>query len=130
MKTFGPNSGFATSLVEIVGDKKWRSAWVVINPGKHSWYIIERYYWKLNKKAIPSDEKKDKLCQLKNALYHFHFEGEEILRSQTFWLNERIMDVAQKVICKELGVDDDYQSVLNVQKRGDAPYRAMKNEYI
>ena len=33
MKTFGPNSGVATSLAEIVDDKKWRSSWVVINPG-------------------------------------------------------------------------------------------------
>ena len=27
MKTFGPKSGVATSLAEIVDDKKWRSAW-------------------------------------------------------------------------------------------------------
>ena len=58
MKTFGPNSKVAISLAEIVCDKKWRSAWVFINPGKHSWHIIERYYWKLNKKAVPSEEKK------------------------------------------------------------------------
>ena len=45
MKTFGPNSGVSTSLAEIVDDKKLKSAWVVINPGKHSWYIIERYYY-------------------------------------------------------------------------------------
>ena len=61
MKTFGPNYGVATSLAEIVDDKKWRPKWVIINPGKHSWYIIERYYWKLNEKAIPSEKKKDKL---------------------------------------------------------------------
>ena len=61
MKTFGPNSGVATSLAEIVNDKKWRSAWIVINPGKHSWYIIELYYWKLNEKVIQSEEKKVKL---------------------------------------------------------------------
>ena len=42
MKTFGPNSGVATNLAEIADDKKWRSAWVAINPRKHSWYIIER----------------------------------------------------------------------------------------
>ena len=51
MKTFGPKRGVATSLAEIVDDKKWRSTWVAINPGKHSWYswyIIKRYYWKLN----------------------------------------------------------------------------------
>ena len=61
MKTFVSYSGVATSLAEIVDDKKLKSAWLVINPGKHSWYIIERYYWKLNEKAIPFMEKKDLL---------------------------------------------------------------------
>ena len=32
-----------------------------INADKHSWYIIEPYYWKLNEKTIPFEEKKDKL---------------------------------------------------------------------
>ena len=108
MKTFGPNSKVATSLVEIVDDKKWRFALVVISPGKRSQNIIERYYWKLNEKAISSEEKNDKLYCLKNGLYHFHFDNEEILRSPTVWLNDHIMDVAQKLICKQLGPEDDY----------------------
>ena len=57
MKTFCPNSGVATSLAEIV-DRKWRSVCVLIKPGKHSWYIIKHYYWKLNEKAILSEKKK------------------------------------------------------------------------
>ena len=61
MKTFGQYSGAATSLAEIVDDKKWRFAWLVINTCKHSWYIINRYYWKVNEKAILFEEKKDKL---------------------------------------------------------------------
>ena len=130
LKTFDPNSGVATSLAEIVNNKKWRSAWIVINHDKYSWYIIERYYWKLNEKAILYEEKKDKLYWLKNNLYHLLFEGEEILCSPTAWLNDRIMDAAQKLICKKLGADDDYQSVLNVQKHRAAPYPAVKNEHI
>ena len=130
MKTFGPNSGAATSLAEIVDDNKWRSAWVVINPGKGSWYIIERYCWKLNEKGIPPEEKKDKLYWLKNDFYHLQFEDEEILWSPTAWLNDRIMDATQKLICKKLGEDGDNQSVLNAQKRRGAPYRAVKNEHI
>ena len=35
-----------------------------------------------------------------------------------------------KVNFKKLGADDDYQSVLNVQKHWGAPYRAVKNEHI
>ena len=40
------------------------------------------------------------------------------------------MDAAQKLICKKVEADDDYQSVINVQKRRGAPYRAVKNEHI
>ena len=109
IKTFSPNSGVATSLAEIVDIKKWRSAWIVINPGKHSWYIIERYYWKLNEKAIPSEVKKDKLYWLKN-LYHRYFvsNGLVVQTALRKWL--------KRLICKKLGADDDYHSVLNVQK--------------
>ena len=62
------------------------------------------------------DKRKHRLYWLKNDLYHIHFEVEEILRSPTAWLNYHIMDAAQKLICKKLGADDDYQFVLNVQK--------------
>ena len=65
MKTFGLNNGVATSLAEIVDNKKWRSAWSAINSGKHSRYLIKRYYWKLNGNTISSEEKKDKLYWLK-----------------------------------------------------------------
>ena len=84
MKIFCPNSRFETSLAEIVDDKKWRFTWVVIYPGKNSWYIIESYYWKLNAKAIPSVEKKYELYWLKSDLYHFHFKDEESFGLQ--WL--------------------------------------------
>ena len=41
MKTFGPNSGVATILAEIVDNKKWRSAWVVISPLTANVLLIE-----------------------------------------------------------------------------------------
>ena len=77
-------------------------------------HLIKRYYWKLNEKAIPSKEKKGKIYWLKNDLYHLHFEDQEVLRSLTTWLNDCIMDASQKLICKKLGADEDYQSVSNV----------------
>ena len=40
------------------------------------------------------------------------------------------MDEAQKLIFKEIRVDDDYLSVLNVQKRLGTPYDAAKTEHI
>ena len=36
-KTFGPYNGVATSVAEIVDDKKWTYVWLVINPGKNLW---------------------------------------------------------------------------------------------
>ena len=81
------------------------------------------------KKPFRLTRKKDKLYWLKNDLYRLQFE-DEILRSPTAWLHNGIMDAAQKVICKELRADGDYQLVLNVLKRRGAPYRAAKNEHI
>ena len=109
MKIFGPLSGVAISLAKIVDNKKWKSAWLVINPEVHNWYTIERYYWKSSgkAKAIPFEEKKVEGYWLKNGLYHLYLQDKEILRSPTAWLNDRIMDAAQKLICKELGADDD-----------------------
>ena len=42
----------------------------------------------------------------------------EILLSDIEWLNNSIMDVVQKLICKALGSLESHQSVLNWQKRG------------
>ena len=58
MKTFSPNSGVATSLPEIVDDKKWRSDWFIIKPSKRSWYMIERYTGSLMKKPFRLRRKK------------------------------------------------------------------------
>ena len=82
------------------------------------------------KKTILLEEKKNKLYWLKNDLYHLYSEDEEILRYPTAWLNDCIMDATQKLTCKDLGADDDYQSVLNVQKCRKAPYCAVKSEYM
>ena len=61
---------------------------------------------------------------------NLHLEDEENLQSPTAWLKDQIMDPDQKLICKELGADGHYQSVLNVWKRQVVPYRAVKNEHI
>ena len=71
MKIFGPFSGVAISLAEIVDDKKWKFAWLVIKPKVQSWYTIERYYWKSPAKAIPVKEKKVDVYWLKNGLITF-----------------------------------------------------------
>ena len=105
MKTFCPNSGVATSLAEIVDDRKWRSVCVLIKPGKHSWYIIKHYYWKLNKKPFCL---RKKLYWLKNDLYQLYFKDKEILGSPMAWLINCIMDAAQKLICMKLGATNQF----------------------
>ena len=35
-RTFGKSSGLASQLSNCIGDKKWRSSWLILTPGKHS----------------------------------------------------------------------------------------------
>ena len=44
--TFGKSSGLASKLSNCIGDKKWRSSWLILTPAKHSWYTIDRIFWK------------------------------------------------------------------------------------
>ena len=57
-------------------------------------------------------------------------EDVNILKSQIGWLNDRIMDAAQKLICKTLGEEDNYQSVLNTQKNAAIPFNPVYNDHI
>ena len=124
---FGRFSGVALSLSGIIDAHNWRSAWLILNPEEHSWYQIEKIYWK----SCSSDEKDENAVTdafwIKNDLYNLLHEDLEILRSKTSWLNDRIMDAAQQLICKELGLE--FQSVLNIQKLS-APYHPVMNEHV
>ena len=46
------------------------------------------------------------------------------------WLNDRIIDAAQKLIWKALGKIGSCQSDLNSRKRPNYPFRAVNNEHI
>ena len=43
---FGKSSGVASQLSTCIGDKKCRSSWLILTPGKHSLYTIDRIFWK------------------------------------------------------------------------------------
>ena len=64
---------------------------------------------------------------MKNYYFYLHVGYKNILFSPTLWLNNNIED--GKLIFKEVG-HQDYQSGLNVQRRGKALFRAVNNEYI
>ena len=72
------------------------------------------------------DQNVNKIFWLQNDMYNLMFDDKEILLSPSAWLNDNIMDTAQKLICKQLGDDAGYQSVLYVQKY----FRPVNIEHI
>ena len=40
------------------------------------------------------------------------------------------MDAAQKLICKEIGTMDSYQSVLNSERKTENPYQPVSQEHV
>ena len=81
-------------------DRKWKLAWLVIIPKKHSWYVVERYYWKSSAKVIPVEGENIKVYWLEDNLYYLPTEDKQILLSPTAWLNNNIADAAQELICE------------------------------
>ena len=63
-------------------------------------------------------------------LYYLYFEDKETLQSPMAWLNDRSIDAAQELKCNDLEADDNYQSILNVQKRQDSHHLSLENEHI
>ena len=137
IKLFGQGSGLIKRVAELIRDKHWKSAWLILMPDKCSWYTIQRIYWRNTLK-----EKKDSFVNnnletdsnqrdgfwLRNKNFCLKVEDKNILLCSNAWLNDKIMDASQILICKALGTQD-YQSVLNCQKRVK-PYRAVTGEYI
>ena len=115
--TFGISSRLASQLSNCIGDKKWRSSWLILTPGKHPWYTIDRIFWK-TKVCQPNQSSSQVTSSwLKNELYETTEADREILESKDGWLNDNLMDAGQQLICKTLGSLETYQSVLNCQKK-------------
>ena len=138
---FGEWSGLIEGIAKVVNDAKWRSAWLVLIEAKqNSWYIIDRIYWNTpiipvidieDKKnvSIPADEQREEFW-LQNDLYFLKLEDKQILMSDAAWLNDRIMDAAQRLICKALGNEDAYQSVRNTPRKYGVTYPPVDNEHV
>ena len=67
---------------------------------------------------------------LRNEMYILKKEDQYLLLSKDAWLNDRIMDAAQKLICKEIGTDESYQSVLNSEKKTIDPFHPVSQEHV
>ena len=116
-----------------IGKKLWRSAWLLIAKRKHNWFIIERAFWKQrqNIQSVNLLQQSDIIDEvteepwLRNEMYTLKKEDQHLLLSKDAWLNNRIMDTAQKLICKEIGTNESNQSVLNSEKKTIDPFRPV-----
>ena len=112
-RTFGKSSGLASQLSNCIGDKKWRSSWLILTPGKYSSYTIDRIFRK-TKECQPNQSPLQVTSSwLKNELYETTEANREILEVKDGWLNDNLMDAGQHLICMTLGSLETYQSVLN-----------------
>ena len=123
---YGQGSGLIMRIAEIVRDKNWKSAWLVLTPQPNAMYTVRWVFWKkcASKK---NDSSKNENFWIKCDLYHLKNEDKDILLSPTGWMNDNLMDAAQHLICKALGIQN-FQSVLYCQMRNG--YRPVTGEHI
>ena len=138
LKFFGSCSGVIECVSKAIGKKLWRSAWLLIAKRKHNWFIIERAFWKQrqNIQSVNLLQQSDIIDEvteepwLRIEMYILKKEDQHLLLSKDAWLNDRIMDAAQKLICKEIGTDESYQSVLNSEKKTIDPFHPLSQEHF
>ena len=141
---FGPASGIIECISKGIRKKNWCSAWLLMEKRNRNWFVIERVFWKRKTKQIVHSKHhlQDSNQQpainddvvgvfwLHNDLYFLKQEDEQILLSNNAWFNDRIMDAAQKLICKEIGTMDLYQSVFNSERKTENPYQPVSQEHV
>ena len=113
---FGKSSGLASQLSNCIGDKKWKSSWLILTPEKYSWYTMTRIFWKIKSNESANSQRIPAIW-VKNEFYELKESDKEILEGSDCWLYDNLMDTDQKMICKALGSLETYQSVLNCQKK-------------
>ena len=116
-----------------IGNKNWRSAWLLIEKRKYRWFVTDRVFWK-EKKKVNTIQESDMVIYvhldewLHNRMYILTHKDKEVLLSKDEWLNDLLMDAAQKLIYEEIGTPFTFQAVLNSQKKMSSPTElCMKN---
>ena len=64
----------------------------------------------------------NRISAVTNMLHHWTVDGKHVLIAEKAWLNDKIMDAAEKLIYMALGNLDSCQYLLNSQKRGNSFY--------
>ena len=67
---------------------------------------------------------------LRDKMYIVKKEDQHLLLSKDARLNDCIMDAAQKLIYKEIGTDESYQSVLNSEKKTIDTFYPVSQEHV
>ena len=111
---------------------------VINRKQKYNWFIIEHAFWKqrqniqsvnlLQQSDIIDDVTKEPW--LRNEMYSLKKKDQHLLLSKDAWLNDRIMDAAQKLICNEIGTDESYQLVLNSERKTIYPFHPVSQEHV
>ena len=105
--TFRKSSGLASQLSNCIGDKKWKSSWLILAPEKYSWYAMTRIFWKI-KSNESSNSQRIPAIWIKNELYELKELDKEILEGSDCCLNDNLMGAGQRLICKVLGSLETY----------------------
>ena len=108
-KLFGSCNDVTECVSKAIGEKLWRSAWLLIAKRKHNWFI-ERAFWKQrqNTQSVNLLQQSDIIDEvteepwLRNEMYILKKEDQHLLLSKDAWLNDGIMDPAQKLIGNKL----------------------------
>ena len=137
-KFFGSCSGVIECVSKAIGKKSLALRLVITRKGKHNWFSIERVLWKQrqNIQSLNLHQQSDIIDEvteepwLGNEMYILKKEDQDLLLSKDAWLNDRIMDAAQILICKEIGTDESYQSVLNSEKKTIDPFHPVSQEHV
>ena len=112
LKFFDQKKGLLMRLVEVIGNKNWKSAWLILLSDRNYWYTIQRTYWpkalETSKESPVNNNLSARSNQhdgfwLKNEHFYLKTKDKNILLSSNDWLNDRIMDAVQGLICKKLG---------------------------
>ena len=124
-KFFGSCSGVIECVRKAIGEKLWRSALLLIAKRKHNWFITERAFWKQRQNIqsvnlLRQSDIIDEVTEeqwLRNEVYILKKEYQHLLLSKDAWLNDRIMDAAQKLICKEIGTESHISLYLILKRK-------------
>ena len=127
---FGPSSGAIDAVKNSIAHKNWKSSWLILEKQRFSWFYIDRIFWKKKSNATISEPQLKSNEWLHSRLYILSHEDKNILLSKDEWLNDNLLDAAQKLICEEIGTPSTFQTVLNSSKREIEPFQAVNEEHV